>query len=288
MLPLLVSLPPKLRRLNANGEDIGAAYQRLCAKSWIEAGFTPVSVNSRREIEASPEIVDLASALGVEVVPVDRDAHAIAGRANVFLTDVLAVGIKVSAAGPFAITNADIFLDGAVIAGVAGLGPREFFMRRRIEIVSPENRDGQGYSGGFDFFALHSAAAAAIPDIGLLIGAPWWDHYLPILLTDHGCKRAGDIEGGVYHLEHEDRWNKEVWRNMGADLSAKIMRLLSSPEMDGYLRRIGQANVHDTGSIIRNFVYDVRQRLLPSYRRREVDRRLRRVSGVNISLISHF
>ena len=154
-VPIITSLPPRMTRFTEDGREIGADYQRQCAASWSEVGFSPIiSVNSKRELEAAPELRSLVSELGAEVIPVERDASAITGKPYVFVSDILRVACEVVGSGPFAMINADILL--AKEANLIGLitsvvEPRRFLMARRIGISEPNERQGRAIPYGVRF-----------------------------------------------------------------------------------------------------------------------------------------
>jgi hypothetical protein len=73
-IAVATSIPPTMSRLNA-GREIGADYQRLCVRSWLDCGFKVISVNPREEVsELAARYPD------VSFVAVDRDARALFGR----------------------------------------------------------------------------------------------------------------------------------------------------------------------------------------------------------------
>ena len=68
-IPLLTSLPPRMKRLDASGRDIGADYAAACRDSWIASGFRPVTV----EEVAAP--YPLSQPVGWLGQALDGDAH---------------------------------------------------------------------------------------------------------------------------------------------------------------------------------------------------------------------
>lgn len=204
-IPLFTSIPPRMSRLDANGAEIGEAYQRDCIASWRRAGFEPVSVNSANE----------APPLALRVISVDRDASAITGRPHVFLADLLAVAARESRGRSFALANADLILTAPdIVDRVAQLQPGEFMFSRRLDIDRIDQTQGTPYPYGYDFFAGHSADLEGLYDSGMVFGAPWWDHWLPIMMLMRG-RHIRQYEPTVLHLNHVERWDSSVWTRLG-------------------------------------------------------------------------
>ncbi len=241
-IPLLTSLPPSLKRPRADGVDVGRIYQEQCVQSWRAAGFHPVSINSRQELEACPELFDLAGALGVTIVPVDRDARAVTGRPHILLADMLASAGQLTD-GVFAFANADILLSGPteLYAFVERLERGRFAALPRADFLAIGDASGRMFAHGYDFFAMHHADLKRVPDIGLIIGAPWWDHYLPILLLLTGAKLTPHTGPPICHLVHEDRWNWAVWANLGWRFAGAMHQLMTrQPMSDAPLARYAE------------------------------------------------
>ena len=147
-IPLITSIPPRMSRLDAKGDEIGEAYQLGCIESWRRSGFEPVSVNSKNE----------AFRHALRMIPVSRDASAITGRPHVFLADLLAVASIEAQGRQFVLMNGDLVLPraAALAARVAQLHPGEFIFSRRIDISRPDQTDGMPHRSGYDFFAGHA------------------------------------------------------------------------------------------------------------------------------------
>ena len=221
-IPLITSLPPRTRRPLADGRDVGAEYQEMCAASWHAAGFSEIiSVNSKSELAAKPEIYTLAERLGVRVVAVDRDAANVTGRPYVFVSDLVTVGCDVAGNGNVAITNADILFTRepkAADLAAANAKPGQFAIARRVAADLPGGPTREPWYWGFDFFVGDAADFRSAPDIGLVFGCAWWDHLFPALLYLAG-KSMVHIDGSfAMHLEHEERASDEIRAKLGYHL----------------------------------------------------------------------
>jgi hypothetical protein len=61
---------------------------------------------------------------------------------------------------------------------------------------------------------MHGRDIDQLPDIGLIFGAPWWDHWLPILAQQCGV-RLVQTAPLVFHLKHPIKWDGGVWNELG-------------------------------------------------------------------------
>lgn len=268
MIPLITSIPPRMSRIDANGVEIGPEYQSRCIDSWRTAGFDPVSINSSRE--PKPD--------GVRVIEVDRDAACLTGRPHVYFADMLTAGI--ASGTVFAITNADVTMAPHLGASVAAMRPGEMIFSRRVDIDHMGETTGEPWPVGFDFFAMHAENASWMPNLGMVFGAPWWDHYLPIMM--HALKvRVRQIEPAVYHLKHDDRWDWQTWTVLGHRLFSGIRTERGNLD---YLQRMRRAELRRTGRVLSDIKYSVWKRLAANVND-EPKRILQRFSQLNVAFV---
>jgi hypothetical protein len=150
------------------------------------------------------------------MIPVSRDASAITGRPHVFLADLLAVASSEAQGQPFVVMNADLLIPPNMLLGakVAQLRPGELIFSRRIDIDQPAQTNGAPYHWGYDFFAGHADDISRLPDAGMILGAPWWDYFFPLMMFGQHC-RLYQTEPAVLHLKHTDQWSWAVWDMLG-------------------------------------------------------------------------
>lgn len=217
---ILTSIPPNIRRTEKNGAVLDLRYIQACIDSWIDAGFAPISINSRREFSTPPTHIT-----GIDYVLVDRDAYAFVGKPLVYIQDVLRIGAERSN-GPIVMTNADILLRTSpkILASLARLQPGQFIAERRLDILSLDCTNGKEFSLGYDFFAFHSTDISEYADEGFVFGVPWWDHYLPLKMLLSGLEKINILEPFVYHLQHDERWEPDLWRMYGRIFTRIISR----------------------------------------------------------------
>lgn len=226
---LFTSIPPKITRRNAAGEEIGPSYQADCIASWIEAGFSPATINARSEsFSAEPP---------VRRVTVERDASEITGRPHPYFGDLLSA-IASETDGPFALVNADILIppSAGLSRRVTSLKRGQMIFTRRLD-VARVGASGKPFFYGYDFFAAHGADAAALAKSQLVFGAPWWDHFFPLAMHLHGC-RLTQLEPTIMHLHHVERWDWSTYRKLGDRFLAEIRPMIADGPYTEHLRRI--------------------------------------------------
>jgi hypothetical protein len=213
------------------------------------------------------------------MIPVRRSASAITGRSHVFFADLLAVASIEGHSRPFALINADLVLTpSAVIAAkVAQLRPGELIFSRRINIDQPGQTNGMPHAYGYDFFAGHADDISGLPDAGMVFGAPWWDHFFPLLMLTRGC-RIYQTEPSAVHLKHTERWNLPMWEELGQRF---VSEMKAGAVDKTYRLRLEAAIKRRTGRLLSDLKYNLWKRL-PKNAAGESRRRLDRVSDMNV------
>jgi hypothetical protein len=271
---LFTSVPLRISRRNAAGDEIGASYQADCIASWITAGFAPATINARSE--------RVHTESRVRQVTIERDASEITGRRHPYFGDVLSA-IAEQANGPFALVNADIIIpSGAGLAErVTSLRRGQMIFSRRLD-VAELGASGKPYFNGYDFFAAHSEDAAVLAKTRLVFGAPWWDHFLPLAMHLHGCQ-VMQVEPRVIHLRHDERWNWATYRRLGDRFVAEMGPMVTDGEYAQHLRGILDSRTNGQRALVRHLAHRRWWPLLdPEGQRRRV---LDRVSNLNLAAI---
>ena len=219
-IPLFTSIPPSVSRRDENGNEIGAAYQESCIRSWIAAGFKPYSVNGPDDVVPFPELV--------EVIRVPRTAKELHGKPVVFIADLFAAAHAVTP-GPVMIINADILLRPAFdLAGmVANLPPDKARIAHRIDVDRVDSTAGTPEYAGFDIFIAHAAQLARLPEAGFAVGLPWWDYYVPMALYSEGVVVRVLQDQFAYHLKHQQKWDRPSWLKFGIIYSDALSRFFT-------------------------------------------------------------
>ena len=219
MPPLLfTSIPPR-----KENTDIAAAClatpQLATIRSWLEAGFQPVSIHLPGEIERHPWLPEALQAAAVDCAVLDNVAVESASPPLCPIIDLLQAIHARAGETPFAIVNADIRINGSghdgPVAMMQRLADDEFLIGQRTD-VGPGRAGGVHeavFPHGFDFVAMHRRWIGRVLDFlspSLAFGRPWWDHYLPLALIACGVRPRFIAPDRCRHDIHDNRWN---WRH---------------------------------------------------------------------------
>ena len=134
----------------------------------------------------------------------------------VFIGDLLNIARNITD-GPIVITNSDIILDVSMRTrdAIKELTPGTGIIAKRFDVDSLEVRPGVKDKYGCDFFAFHSKDLDKYRDTEFIFGAPWWDHYLPLIMILRGLTVILPSEPIAYHLDHTERWDRDLWVRLG-------------------------------------------------------------------------
>ena len=228
MTRLLVSIPPSLRgEIFADRSD--SSLQRRLIRSWLEAGFKPISLNTPTELEANPNHQAALAEAGVELLEVPPTG---VGFPDYLpnLVEALRLAADRFPGEVIALTNADIHitLQESDRARLDGLRTDCFLLSHRTDVadqalfelpIERRHGDGNSYIGGIDFVVARAEAfKAALPFLGdeLTIGLPWWDLLLPMALLAAGATKQHLSSLQFLHLKHSDRWEVRWLDRIGA------------------------------------------------------------------------
>lgn len=212
-----------MSRHDIDGFDIGNQYQLACIDSWQQAGFYPISVNSQQEIDGASK-----NTHAVCYKSVNRDAGELLGKPLIFVNDMLNVADTI-ADGPVAIANADILLmnTSTTLDTIRDIKPGQCLVIKRFDIESMESKEGIEDTQGYDFFAFHSTDIPKYTDTQFIFGVPWWDHYFPLRMAMHGIKIMTINTPFAFHLNHNERWDPDLWVKYGLKFAEKMKSDLS-------------------------------------------------------------
>lgn len=219
-IAVATSIPPTMSRLNS-GREIGAEYQRLCVRSWLDCGFKVISVNPREEV------AELAARYSdVSFVAADRDARALFGRKTPFIGDLLAA-LLASGCEKLGIINADLVFEpspGWAASIPEAIGP-SMLAAHRYDTSSLVDGALSKYYVGLDclFFDRETAADFA-PEAGnLAMGLPWWDYWLPAVCQIHGRDVKLIDRPGCAHLIHPQGYAEDLLLRFSMDFAEFIL-----------------------------------------------------------------
>ncbi len=176
--------------------------QKVCVESWQRLGpvfsFAPEEVNRKIQGEFP----------GVEfffVGEAERGAKRHLTRINVFFDRFAGRDQWV------VFTNSDIEWRGEV-------GFLEKFMQRgQVSYFRRKNYDA-GSEGsaamfvwGIDTVLFNGMDVAGLPRMGLTIGAPFWDYWIPLEMLQRGVRLQSSLDAPVWHENHGSRWDEADW-----------------------------------------------------------------------------
>lgn len=224
MRPLLfTSIPPRVRGVALERTTVSSP-QVDTIRSWIEAGFHPISINLSREIERFPDLPATLAHFDVESVMVDPQWPIVHEAHLCPFHDFLDAVDQRSQGAALVIINADIRLAGSpdrlLAKRVAELDEHEYLVAQRSDISTC--KDGRKRctinANGFDFIGFRSpwidrVKVALTPDLGF--GLPWWDHFLPLALAVFGARTRLVDPRWCEHDMHALKWNWDHYCRIG-------------------------------------------------------------------------
>lgn len=234
MMRLLVSMPPSLRG-EIFADRLDSSLQHRMIRSWLEAGFKPISLNTPSELEANPSHQSALAKAGVESLEVPPTG----GDFPAYLPNLVAALRLAADRFPgevIAITNADIHitLHEAAAKDLHTLRADCFLLSHRTDVadqalyeVPIERRNGgeNSFLPGIDFVAARAEAfKAALPFLGeeLTVGLPWWDLLLPMALLAAGATKQHLSSLQFLHLKHSDRWEVRWLDRIGTNATRHL------------------------------------------------------------------
>lgn len=270
MRPLLfTSIPPRQHGTDFRSEDC-AAPQMVTIRSWLEAGFQPVSIHLAEEIHCHPGLPEALRAAAVDCVVLSVATAQSASPPLCPIADLLRAIHQRAEESPFAIINADIRIAGSAADGPATLMTRlassEFLIGQRTDIGS--NHDGsvheEVFPHGFDFLALHGCWIDSVLRFlspSLAFGRPWWDHYLPLALIACGAQPLLIDPSVCRHVVHDNRWNWRQYCSVGRLAMRSFQGAAEGLDPPAVARRLVDATNAEFGPLVPRACVDALRRL---------------------------
>lgn len=254
-IPLVTSIPPFFSRLDNAGNEAGGAWLTACVQSWLDEGFDPITVNSSAET-----MLDFALPPRFEKLKTTRDGFEEFGKRYVSLGDMIQLVVQ-KTEGPIEIINSDIALELTEEARqrIRTLQPGTCIICNRIDVDTLACENGVVYSSGYDFFVFHASDLRKVSENRMYFGLPWWDHYLPISVLSQRVTRLKSEGIKAYHLKHDGRWKRRLWRKLGHRFVGDIRALGDAADptyLSGLSASVKQPKKRKGGSLssLLNFV----------------------------------
>lgn len=197
---ILTSISPK--HANANAQAIAIA-------SWIDHGYTPVSLNSAKEVEAIRHQYP-----GVQFVATEANSRNLYKQPYV-LIDAFIDYARAEGLPHAMIVNSDIAIsdkDG-LIGGYLHRSSDALVFSNRFD----HNGDGANptrYDYGFDAFIVNERFYNILPRSLFAMGQTWWDYWLPYRFIKSGVPAHLVKEPLFLHHRHPTQYDQKEWERM--------------------------------------------------------------------------
>lgn len=208
----ITSVPPKICRPLANGNDVGLDYLQACLQTWLKTGAKMATLNRPSELPCLPPVP-----AEVSRVPIEGDTALYKNRFGPSLGAMADAGRDNDIVGIF---NADTYLfDSAALKNMLQTEAKDtLIFARRIDV---ENFGGAlrtlnktGVDAIF-FDRERFMPMFSDPDVGTFqMGVPWWDVLVPTVAGFYGHVACID-EPFVAHMDHLQAWESKEYLRVG-------------------------------------------------------------------------
>lgn len=218
--------------------------QQLAVQTWLELGFSVISLNIRDEINQLQSSFE-----GVKFHEVKRDARKQYGKPLVYVNDLLKYlqGCEAEVCG---IVNSDIHLraDKDFVSYIYRQTKGSTLFASRIDIDSIESVGGELYGYGFDMFFFDRDLLHHFPDCDTFcLGIPWWDYWLPCIALKKELNPKYLQDTVAYHVQHPINYSLQNWREVGItfteffnpEMAPVLQNLLETEQIEDFDRQLG-------------------------------------------------
>lgn len=206
--------------------------QQRAVKSWKDAGYKVVSLNSEEEI-------DLLKDFDVEFVPTRRHNKLIFGKPYVLVSAIIDY-LKEIKSKYSLIINSDIIIkdDSGITDKIKSRSEDGVIIMNRMDFNDDINK-AVIYDLGFDGFFINEKYLDVFPQSILCLGQCHWDFWLPYMASINGVNIIKQREPYIYHQMHTIQYSKLDWRRTGEILRAEagIFKLGDIGQVSNYVYR---------------------------------------------------
>ena len=208
----VTSVPPKIRRPLANGNDVGFDYLQACLQTWLNTGAKVATLNRPSEVPSLPPVPAEISRM-----PLEGDTALYNDRYGPSLRAMAEAGRGNDIAGIF---NADTYLfDSAALKNVLQTEAKDtLIFARRIDVETFGGALRTLNKTGVDaifFDRERFMPMFSDPQVGIFqMGVPWWDVLVPTVAGFYGNVACID-EPFVAHMDHLQAWETNEYRRVG-------------------------------------------------------------------------
>ena len=216
--------------------------QKNAIKTWMNMGFKVISINASDEIEkVSPHFPE------VRFHVASRDGRDRYGKPVIYINDVLTIlaGCDTQICG---IVNSDICLHVGdtekFISFLTAEAKSSLVFGSRINTTSEDERKGNEYDGGFDYFFFDKEIIPLYKQSNFCFGIPWWDFWFPLTAHLDGIAIKRLASPVAYHVEHGDRWNPKEWERRGKECIEYFFNNYKNSDFCKNLKKYRQLKSH--------------------------------------------
>ena len=195
------------------------ARQLDCVLSWKPLASRVVSLHHHEELPLiQPE------ARGIELVAVDESAKNLLGKPFIFI-DSFFDYFRRSPETHLLIVNSDIFLGNPDrMRQIFESVHVDLLFGQRVDVEALTSTSGELF-GGFDYFLLSKEAINMYPRSQFCMGAPWWDHWLPLVPLTTGRASLLCSEPIALHVKHTSNWGIKPLSVLGYHMAEQLSAL---------------------------------------------------------------
>lgn len=191
--------------------------QQLCIRSWQALGYEVVAVQSKDESKLlKPHYPD------VTFIETDKVGYVFNHTNKVTINAILDQAID----SPILIINSDIEIRANKDEFISNWTPtndKELKMGIRWD-EDPDTKQLTLLKYGIDIFLITPQIAKDLNDIGMTIGCPAWDYWIPIHLQRKGYSFNVSHRQEFFHEVHPKNWSKVDFQ-VGLNLLMKHYKL---------------------------------------------------------------
>ena len=176
--------------------------QQKCVQSWASMGFSVTCV------QAEGSVTEVMREKFPQVTFAETNKTAVQfGKPNHVRVSAL---LDQCTSEPILITNSDIEFDGDPEKFQSRWKAPEFgTMLCGVRYDVDQKKPTKLFKWGIDAFVITPEIASRLPDIGMAIGIPCWDYWIPLHFHKQGWKLLTNKSKGLMHESHVQNWSAE-------------------------------------------------------------------------------
>lgn len=178
-------------------------------KSWVDSGFTVVSMNSPEEVKLLEKFYQ-----DVKFVKTHRTLEKTYGRPLVSINALMDFA-KEQNDPHICLVNSDIeiFLSGTQIDSIIEKMNDTVLISNRLDY--DDNYTGVKYKAGFDVFFIHQKYLGFFPQSMHAMGMTFWDYWVPYTATKAFINVQIIQDLFAFHKKHPFQYHHDHWQQSG-------------------------------------------------------------------------